>query len=66
MDEVRITMNDLRRAGHCASGIKAFFSRHDVSLRKLAREGVTLEEVAHIKDANLDRVIEMAKERTNG
>ncbi len=64
MSEVRITVNDLRKAGHCASGVKAFFTGHGVSMRKLVQEGLTLDDVSHIEDANLDRVIEIAQERT--
>lgn len=63
MTEVRITMSDLRQAGHCAPGVRDFFKKHNCDLRKLAREGLTMEDVAHIRDANLDRVIQIAEER---
>lgn len=64
MAEVRITMNDLRRSGHCADGIRDFFVSHGCDLRKLVTEGLTLADVAHIHDANLDAVIALATERT--
>lgn len=64
MSEVRITTDDLRVNGHCASGIREFFTLHGCDLRKLVTEGLPLADVAHIHDANLDAVIATATART--
>lgn len=63
MSEVRVTMNDLRTAGHCASGIREFFKVNNLDLVKLVREGLTEEDLAHVHDVNMDRVKEIAAAR---
>lgn len=59
----RITMDDLRVAGYCASGVRAFVREHNLDLSKLVHEGLTEADVAHIDDAHVTRAIEIAKER---
>lgn len=56
-----LTMQDLRRAGHCANGIRLFFAQHNLDLGKLVREGIPTEELEHIDDVNLQEVIREIK-----
>jgi hypothetical protein len=64
MPEVRVTMDDLRVAGHCAPGIVKFFESHSLDLRRLVREGLPLSEFEGIDDVNLERVKTIAADRT--
>lgn len=62
----RITIDDLRTAGYCASGVRAFVREHDLDLVKLVREGLTEEDIGHLDDAHVTRAIEIASQRGRG
>lgn len=63
MSSVRLTMADLRSAGHCARGIRQFFDKHGLDVAQLVREGVPEDELAHIDDANLKQALGVARAR---
>jgi hypothetical protein len=59
----RITMNDIRAAGYCGTGLRDFCRIHNLDLTKLVNEGWTEEDVSHVEDEHLLRVIDVAKKR---
>ena len=61
-----VTIDHIRRArelhgGYCPSGMRIWCERHGVSFRQLLQEGCPIEDVAHIKDAFLERVLDIAR-----
>ena len=64
--EARLTIDDLRANGHCASGVRSFFKEHNLDLRKAAGEGLTREDTAHVDDAMLEACWQVAERRVSG
>lgn len=62
-DEVMITMDDVRKAGHCAAGAKAWFTEHGFDMKRIVQGGIPLSEFDGIDDANFNRVISAAQQR---
>lgn len=68
MTGLRVTMRHARAARidgagvQCASGITAWAQRYGVDLRRLAREGLPIEEVERIDDAFAQRAAALARE----
>lgn len=57
---MRITVTDLRRAGHCAIGIRRWFEAHDFDFRDFLKNGIDEEIVRETGDgqalAALDKI----------
>lgn len=58
-----ITMRHIRAAKMCAPGVKTFFERHNLDLRKFRKEGLPEEVIAKTGDAMALRVIKVAHGR---
>lgn len=58
-----VLIKDVRRAGHCVSGLRDFCSEHDISLRRWVTEGIPISELEVIEDANLSKVLDCARKR---
>lgn len=59
---MKITINHVRKAGHCSKGARSWFERHDLDFKEFIRNGMN-EEVLIVKgDALILRVIELAHE----
>ena len=58
-----ITTSDIREAGFCVDGLREWVEAHDLDLRKVVRGKYTIEELQHVNDANLQRVLNAAKKR---
>jgi hypothetical protein len=54
---MRITINDVRRAGFCAAGARRWCEHYGFDVRELLRHGLDLEAVAATGDAYAARVI---------
>ena len=62
----RLTINDFRRAGLCALGVRAGFTERGLDFRKFCDEGMPLDEArSHLPDAYLSRAIANAEERAD-
>lgn len=53
----RLTVNDVRAAGFCARGMKAWFDGHGLDFRAFLKDGMAVEDVAALNDAMAERVI---------
>lgn len=62
-DEPKITVNEMRRAGHCSRGIKAWFESKGYDFRTVLKEGVTAEEILKLHDGFGDQVISRVREK---
>lgn len=59
----RLTVTDARRAGFCCRGQKLWAARVGIDMRAFVRDGIDVDDLVHIKDAKLDRAIELARQR---
>ena len=66
MTEARVTIDDIRAAGHCASGAKTWLQRHGFDFRAFLRDGATEAELLATGDALAVQVINRKRERTGG
>lgn len=59
-------MADCRAAGYCARGVVARFVQLGYSKHQIIREGIPIEELAKVDDAQIHRAIEQAEKRLRG
>lgn len=60
---MRITINDVRRAGHCVKGAREWFERHDLDFVEFLRNGIDETEFLASGDALAIHVVEIAHAR---
>lgn len=63
MSDDRITMDDIRAAGHCVRGVKEWFERHGLDFRLFLREGISEEEFLASGDSLARRIVDLKKAR---
>jgi hypothetical protein len=56
-----ITMDEIRRAGFCASGSRRWFEQHGMDFRKIVREGITVRDLLATKDGNAQHVVDFVR-----
>jgi hypothetical protein len=59
----RVTMKDIRAAGMCAAGVRAFCERHNLDYYTLRKEGIPLTTVENLGDALALKVVEVIRGR---
>lgn len=60
---IKITLQDMRSLKYCARGSRQFCARHGLDWSRFVHDGIPIDELQHIKDGMLDRVIDKAKQR---
>lgn len=63
MSDERIRITDIRRAGHCAAGARAWFEGHNIDFRTFLKEGASAEDLLALKDGLADEVVRISRER---
>lgn len=66
MTERRITIDDIRKAGHCVRGAGAWFARHDMDFRSFLKNGVPESEFLEKGDALAQQVVDRKRKREAG
>lgn len=62
-----ITINDIRKAGHCPAGARSWFQDHGLDFRAFMRNGARASELLAVEGNELARqVIERKREREDG
>ena len=61
MSEPRVTMDTVRKSGHCFAGVRETCKIHGIDVRRLAREGIPISEVEDIDDAYVQQMVNIAK-----
>lgn len=56
-DESPVTMNDIRRCGHCASGVREFFAQYNLDLKDFVKNGISQTDFLNTGDANAIEVV---------
>lgn len=59
----KITINDVRSAGHCVRGTQLWFVRHNLDFRTFLKEGIDEEIFLSFGDALARRVVRLKQER---
>lgn len=62
----RVTIDDCRRAGHCAVGIRRWFEHYGLDFRAFLREGIDEETFLATGDAHAIRIVQLKRERELG
>lgn len=63
MSKEIITIDDVRRAGHCALGARRWFERHGFDFRKFLRKGIDVETFLATGDGQAQQVVDRKRER---
>jgi len=63
VNELIITMTDIRAAKMCSRGTRAFFIRHNIDWPNFLKNGVPAETLENTGDAMALRVVEVARGR---
>lgn len=66
MTRDRITIEDIRAAGHCVLGARDWFRQHGLSFAEFLRDGADAEVLLATGDALAERVVTRARERADG
>lgn len=66
MSVVRLHIRDCRDCGYCVVGVKRRFHELGLDFHRLLREGIPVDELAGVEDAQLQRAIARAEDRANG
>ena len=61
-----LTVDDCRKAGHCAAGIRRWFEAHGYDFRDFLKNGRSARELLAVDDAQMNNVIAKTLERRHG
>lgn len=61
-----VTIADVRKSGHCASGAREFFEVNNLDFRAFLRDGVTASTLLATGDARAEQVVNRTRERRYG
>ena len=59
----KITITDIRLAGHCVSGTRDWFEKHNLDFRDMLRNGIDIEIFRALNDGFAQQVIERKEQR---
>lgn len=62
----RITIEDVRRAGHCPSGIRDWFRRHGLDFKAFKADGIEADVLLATGDGLAERVVTHARMNRHG
>lgn len=62
----RITITDIRRCGHCPSGIRRWFESYDLDFRDFLKNGISEEDLLATGDGLAQQVVDRKKAATHG
>ena len=60
---MRITVTDMRAAGHCPGGIKTWFDQQGLDFRDMLKNGIEEEAFLATRDARAEKVVALKRER---
>lgn len=59
-------MQDVMKAGHCASGARVWFERHGLDFRDFLKGGITVARLRELNDGFAEQVIRRKEAREDG
>ena len=66
MKDNRITIKDIRLAGHCVKGAKRWFADHGLDFRDFLKNGIDEETFLNTNDGHARQVVDAKRRRENG
>lgn len=57
-DDRKITMTDIRKAGHCVRGARQWFEGHGIDVKDVVKNGITVERLRALDDGLAEQVIQ--------
>ena len=66
MSKPRITITDIREAGHCVRGAKDWFADHGLDFKAFLRDGIDADTFINTGDSLAQMVVDAKVERENG
>lgn len=60
MDEVIVTLKDIRKLQYCSKGARAFFEKHELSWSDFLTNGIPASELLKTGDAMATKAVEVA------
>lgn len=60
---MRVTIDDIRKAGHCVKGAREWFARHGLDFRDFVRNGIDEETFLASGDAMAREIVERKRAR---
>ena len=64
MSRDRLTIDDIRAAGHCARGAHAWFKLRGLDFRKFLREGMSIEDARALGDGHANKILDRKAARS--
>ena len=61
MSGVIVKVEHARKMGYCLPVVREFCALHNIDYKRFIKEGIPLDEVKHIKDAMLQKVLDLAR-----
>lgn len=61
-----VTITDIRKAGHCPAGARAWFGAHDLDFRAFLKDGLPASTLLATGDAYAEQVVSRKREREHG
>lgn len=65
-DDLIITIDDIRKAGHCAAGARTWFDAHDLDFRDFLAHGLPAATLLATDDGLAEQVVTRTLERRHG
>lgn len=65
-DDFIVTIGDIRKAGHCVAGARAWFAAHDLDFRDFLSNGISAATLLATEDGLAEQVVSRTAERRNG
>jgi hypothetical protein len=62
----RVTIDDVRKAGHCTAGARRWFEANGLNFRRFLAEGMTEAELLATGDAIAEQVVRARRDRARG
>lgn len=66
MTDTIITIDDVRKAGHCVRGAKTWFESYNLDFADFIRNGIAASRLLATGDAFADQVVNLRLERDDG
>lgn len=63
---MKVTIDDVRKAGHCVAGARRWFDAHGLDFRKFLKEGIPVEDFLASGDALAQQVVDRKLTREQG
>lgn len=59
----KVTIHDCKKAGYCRKGVRLHCELLGIDFKQLVRVGINIEELEHIEDAAVQKIIAQVKGR---